>query len=104
MTRSATPRITPSEMYRLEDLYGERPARLHKEAAELFKDRMTEDEYYVWADADYRAEAACGGRKICPACGCRSVLVRHFATRNYGGGWDTTEECDLDCGYREVFV
>jgi len=103
MTREQ-PRITPSELYRLETMYGQTAARLHKEAADLYVTPMSEDEYHLWADADYRAEQACSGRKVCPACGCRSVHVRTFSTLQYGGGYDTTEECELDCGYREVFV
>lgn len=103
MTR-ARPRTTRSELYRLEFQYGKDAARLHEEAAKLDVSPMNEDEYHLWADADYRAEETCDGRKICPGCGCRSVKVRSFATRQYGGGYDTTEECDLNCGYREVFV
>ena len=108
MTRSfdlaKQPRATRSELHRLENLYGQRAAQLHMKACELYVTPMNEDAYHAWADADHRAEQACSGRKICPGCGCRSVHVRSFPTLQYGGGFDTTEECDLNCGYREVFV
>jgi hypothetical protein len=65
---------------------------------------MSEDQYHEWADTDHRAELACGGMNICPGCGCRSLKKRAVPTRNYGGGWDTYEECMIPCGYQEVFV
>jgi hypothetical protein len=40
--------------------------------------------------------------EACPRCGADITTTAH-RTRNYGGGWDTTERCTA-CDYREVYV
>lgn len=67
--------------------------------------RRQEAEHNEAMEREEREAAEAGGLRLCPSCGHRSVRVRSFPTRQYGGGMDSTEVCEHDgCEYAEVYV
>lgn len=99
-------------------LTDEQVERYEREADEMEAAQEAALRAQGWTDADFQAQARHDeecyremleeqrtGRRMCPKCGQRSVRVDVKPTRNYGGGFDTFEECEHDgCDYADVHV
>jgi hypothetical protein len=89
------------ERWHVAGLKGEGPLTREQAAAEAAYARYLEEE-----EREEEARRRAGGRRICPACGSRSLASSTVAT--YGGGLPGSEYSELltcerpACGYRSL--
>lgn len=74
---------------------------LHPETCECIMCEQERDPAYLAYMANIALDEKLGRK--CPKCGERALKEHVTPTRNYGGGFDTFEEC-AKCDYQEVYV